>query len=190
MLGDKTQKVLDYITVHGSITTEEARNDLGITNLSSVVIPCLKRHVPIRSEWVDGKKPNGNPTKMCRYYIDGFLWAENDEKVNELSEREKELLAENIKLKGMLLKEEDFLKFEYDDEAREKSETEIKQEYLTLKKAEAWDKLMWQIEVLQLLVDADAFKMTNGTHGIEYFLKIIEKIKTDGGLTDEINEKK
>ena len=78
MLGEKAQKVLDYMTLHGSITTEEARKELGITKLSSVVIPCLKRHMQIRSEWVDGKKPNGNPTKMCRYYIDGVLWAEND----------------------------------------------------------------------------------------------------------------
>lgn len=49
---------------------------------------------------------------------------------------------------------------------------------------------MWQIEVLQLLVDADAFKMINGTRGVGYFLKIIEKIKEDGGLTNEINEEK
>ena len=157
MIGEKAQKVLDYMRLHGSITTEEARKDLGITNLSRVVIPCLKRHINIRSEWVDGKKPNGTPTKMCRYYVDDFLWFDDDKK------------------------------------AQEASETAVKRDYVTLKKAEAWDKLKKLLQdnknLAWMLISGSDVNRTLYTV-YKWILAIMRQYERERGENDEVNEEK
>jgi hypothetical protein len=49
---------------------------------------------------------------------------------------------------------------------------------------------MWQLEAFKLLLDTDILKTDNGNKSAEYLLSVIERIKRDGGLKDEINEKK
>jgi hypothetical protein len=59
--------VLDYIERHGSITANEAHDDLGINRLASRINDLKNSGYPIIKEWEYGRNRRGDKCHWARY---------------------------------------------------------------------------------------------------------------------------
>lgn len=66
----QTERVLDYMRRHGSITTLDAILDLGVLRLASRISELQKAGVPIKRDWMKVKNRFGEDCNVLRYSID------------------------------------------------------------------------------------------------------------------------
>lgn len=66
----QTERVLDYMRRHGSITTLDAMLDLGVLRLASQISELKKAGVPIKRDWMKVKNRFGEECSILRYSID------------------------------------------------------------------------------------------------------------------------
>ena len=64
------ERIIDYINKHGSITTMEAFNDLGITRLASRIHDLRDDGYQIKRETIRGKNRYGEPVHYMRYSLE------------------------------------------------------------------------------------------------------------------------
>lgn len=66
-----TQKdrILDYIRKFGSITSKDAYNDLGITQLATRIKELKERGYEFKTEWESSKNRYGEKVDFKRYYL-------------------------------------------------------------------------------------------------------------------------
>lgn len=78
-----TQKdrILQYIREFGSITSKEAYNDLGITQLGARLDDLMKEGYKFKTEWESGENRFGDKTEYKRYYLVDDMIAENMEHI-------------------------------------------------------------------------------------------------------------
>ena len=74
-LKPSTSKVLAYMIEHGSITTQQAIRDLGMTELRSRISELSRAGFPIRKEWQNAKNKFGETVSFVRYSLE----AENND---------------------------------------------------------------------------------------------------------------
>lgn len=63
------QRVINYIREHGSITSNEAYKELGITQLGARIDDLMKDGYSFRTEWENNKNRYGEQTSYKRYYL-------------------------------------------------------------------------------------------------------------------------
>ena len=63
------KRVLDYMRKHGSITSTEAFEQLGVTRLSAVVFDLRAQGVAIESQTERGRNRFGERTSYSRYIL-------------------------------------------------------------------------------------------------------------------------
>ena len=63
--------IIDFIRVHGSITTKQANEQLGCYRLASRIGELKKFGVPIEREMITVPAHNGKNTRVARYTIPG-----------------------------------------------------------------------------------------------------------------------
>ena len=66
----QTEKILDYMERHGSITPLEAMQELGIMRLGARIYDLKESGVKIITETVKGKNRDGEPTRYARYRLE------------------------------------------------------------------------------------------------------------------------
>ena len=67
----QVDRVLDYMTLHGSITRVEAMTDIGVANLTAVIDTLRHRvGVPIKTNMVKGKNRYGEKITYAKYSIE------------------------------------------------------------------------------------------------------------------------
>lgn len=66
-----TQKdrIINYIREFGSITSKEAYDDLGITQLGARIDQLKKDGYEFKTEWENKKNRYGEPVSFKRYYL-------------------------------------------------------------------------------------------------------------------------
>lgn len=65
----QTERILEHIKAHGSITQQDAMQDYGIMRLASRVNDLRRAGVPIVTETMAGKNRYGEPTRYARYRL-------------------------------------------------------------------------------------------------------------------------
>lgn len=63
--------VIEFIKVHGSITTKQAMECLGCYRLSGRIYDMRKHNVPVEKEMVTVPARNGKNARVARYTIPG-----------------------------------------------------------------------------------------------------------------------
>ena len=66
----QTERVLDYMRRHGSITTLDAMLDLGVLRLASRISELKKAGIPIKRDWMKVTNRHGETCNVLRYSID------------------------------------------------------------------------------------------------------------------------
>jgi hypothetical protein len=66
----QTEKILDYMERHGSITPLEAMNELGIMRLGARIFDLKESGIEIITETVTGKNRDGETTRFARYRLE------------------------------------------------------------------------------------------------------------------------
>jgi hypothetical protein len=66
---NQNRRILDYIALHGGITTLEAEHHLGVQRLASRISDLKKRGYHVVDEWVKVKNRWGEPCRVKRYSI-------------------------------------------------------------------------------------------------------------------------
>jgi len=66
----QTERVLDYMRRHGSITTLDAILDLGVLRLASRISELKKDGYTIKRDWVKVKNRFGEECSILRYSLD------------------------------------------------------------------------------------------------------------------------
>lgn len=67
----QAQRIIDYITAHGSITQFEALKDLGVMRLASRISELRKNGYEIVSERVKVENRYGETCRVKRYFLKG-----------------------------------------------------------------------------------------------------------------------
>ena len=67
----QTEKVMDYMQTHGSISTWEAFEELGITRLASRINDIEKSGVPIDRQTISKENRYGDKIHFTKYSIRG-----------------------------------------------------------------------------------------------------------------------
>ena len=70
-LKPSAQRVLQYMMDFGSITGQQAINDLGMTELRSRISELSRAGFPIRKEWQNAKNKFGETVSFVRYSLEG-----------------------------------------------------------------------------------------------------------------------
>ena len=65
----QNRRILDYISLHGGITTLDAERDLGVQRLASRISDLKNLGYPISDEWVKVKNRWGEPCRVKRYWV-------------------------------------------------------------------------------------------------------------------------
>lgn len=68
-LKPSAQRVLQYMIDFGSITGQQAINDLGMTELRSRISEITRAGFPIRKEWQNSKNKFGETVSFVRYSL-------------------------------------------------------------------------------------------------------------------------
>lgn len=67
-----TDRVIEYMEEHGSITTMEAFQYIGATRLSDIIFRMKKDGFSIKTETVKSKNRYGDPVKYAKYsFVEG-----------------------------------------------------------------------------------------------------------------------
>lgn len=66
----QTEKILDYMERHGSITPLEAMNELGVMRLGARIFDLKESGIEIITETVTGKNRDGETTRFARYRLE------------------------------------------------------------------------------------------------------------------------
>lgn len=69
-LKPSAQRVLDYMAAHGSITTQQAARELGMTELRSRISEIRRAGFAIRKEWETARNKFGEAVSFCRYSLE------------------------------------------------------------------------------------------------------------------------
>lgn len=69
MKKNQKSRILDYIKQFGSITSWEAYNELGITQLGARIDQLQKEGYEFKTEWEHKKNRYGDDVSFKRYYI-------------------------------------------------------------------------------------------------------------------------
>lgn len=69
-LKPSAKRVLAYMTEHGSITTQQAARELGMTELRSRISEIRRAGFAIRKEWETARNKFGESVSFCRYSIE------------------------------------------------------------------------------------------------------------------------
>lgn len=69
-LKPSAQRVLQYMMDFGSITGQQAINDLGMTELRSRISEITRAGFPIRKEWQNSKNKFGENVSFVRYSLE------------------------------------------------------------------------------------------------------------------------
>lgn len=68
-LKPSAQRILEYIIENGSITTTQAQNELGTTELRSRISEIIRAGFPIRKEWQNSRNKFGERVTFVRYSL-------------------------------------------------------------------------------------------------------------------------
>lgn len=66
---NQRQRIIDYIRQFGSITSKDAYNDLGITQLATRIKELKELGYEFETKWESGKNRFGEPVSFKRYYL-------------------------------------------------------------------------------------------------------------------------
>lgn len=66
---NQRQRIINYIREFGSITSKDAYNDLGITQLATRIKELKELGYEFRTEWESNKNRFGEKTDYKRYYL-------------------------------------------------------------------------------------------------------------------------
>jgi len=69
-LKPSAQRVLQYMIDYGSITGQQAINDLGMTELRSRISEITRAGFPIRKEWQNTRNKFGERISFVRYSLE------------------------------------------------------------------------------------------------------------------------
>ena len=69
ILDTTQQRVYDFMTERGSITTQQANKELGETRLSARIFELKAKGVKIQDEWVQVKNRFKEPRRVKKYFI-------------------------------------------------------------------------------------------------------------------------
>jgi len=69
-LKPSAQRVLAYLINHGSITTKQAADELGMTELRSRISEISRAGFPIKKEWQNSKNKFGETVSFVRYSLE------------------------------------------------------------------------------------------------------------------------
>lgn len=63
------ERIVEYIRKFGSITSSDAYNDLGITQLATRIKELKEQGYEFKTEWESKKNRYGEPVTFKRYYL-------------------------------------------------------------------------------------------------------------------------
>lgn len=66
----QTERVLEYLKEHGTITPKDASDDLSVMRLGARIFDLRARGVNIQTEYVNGKNKYGEPVRFARYRLE------------------------------------------------------------------------------------------------------------------------
>lgn len=66
---NQRQRIINYIREFGSITSKDAYNDLGITQLATRIKELKELGYEFRTEWESSKNRFKEPVSFKRYYL-------------------------------------------------------------------------------------------------------------------------
>lgn len=80
---NQKSRILDYIKQFGSITSWEAYNELGITQLGARIDQLQKEGYEFKTEWEHKKNRYGDDVSFKRYYLADMI-AENMQRITQI----------------------------------------------------------------------------------------------------------
>lgn len=83
MKTNQRQRIINYIREFGSITSKEAYNDLGITQLATRIKELKELGYEFRTEWESSKNRFKEPVSFKRYYLADVV-SENMEHITQM----------------------------------------------------------------------------------------------------------
>ena len=69
MKTNQRQRIINYIREFGSITSKEAYDDLGITQLATRIKELKEQGYEFKTEWENSKNRYGEQVDFKRYYL-------------------------------------------------------------------------------------------------------------------------
>lgn len=66
----QTERILQYLKEHGTITPLDAMNDLGVMRLGARIFDLKAQGVKIHTERATGKNRYGEPTTFAQYRLE------------------------------------------------------------------------------------------------------------------------
>ena len=83
MKTNQKSRIVDYIKQFGSITSWEAYNELGITQLGARIDQLQKEGYEFKTEWEHKKNRYGEDVSFKRYYLADMI-AENMQRITQI----------------------------------------------------------------------------------------------------------
>lgn len=83
MKTNQKSRIVDYIKQFGSITSWEAYNELGITQLGARIDQLQKEGYEFKTEWEHKKNRYGDDVSFKRYYLADMI-AENMQRITQI----------------------------------------------------------------------------------------------------------
>ena len=83
MKKNQKSRIVDYIKQFGSITSWEAYNELGITQLGARIDQLQKEGYEFKTEWEHKKNRYGDDVSFKRYYLADMI-AENMQRITQI----------------------------------------------------------------------------------------------------------
>ena len=80
---NQRQRIINYIREFGSITSKDAYNDLGITQLATRIKELKELGYEFRTEWESSKNRFKEPVSFKRYYLEDIV-SENMEHITQM----------------------------------------------------------------------------------------------------------
>ena len=80
---NQKSRIVDYIKQFGSITSWEAYNELGITQLGARIDQLQKEGYEFKTEWEHKKNRYGEDVSFKRYYLADMI-AENMQRITQI----------------------------------------------------------------------------------------------------------
>ena len=80
---NQKSRIVDYIKQIGSITSWEAYNELGITQLGARIDQLQKEGYEFKTEWEHKKNRYGEDVSFKRYYLADMI-AENMQRITQI----------------------------------------------------------------------------------------------------------
>jgi hypothetical protein len=80
---NQRQRIINYIREFGSITSKDAYNDLGITQLATRIKELKELGYEFRTEWESSKNRFKEPVSFKRYYLADIV-SENMEHITQM----------------------------------------------------------------------------------------------------------